>query len=396
MDPLGVHPPGLVGALRRRLVAPAVALFLCLFAAQAGVLVLSPILVDVADDFGVSTAAAGQVRTVTGLVAGVTALLLGRIAGRLPLRDLLAAGALLLAVGAAVSAVAPSFAIFALAQVPTGIALAILLAAGVAGASEWVAPAERARVLAWALAGQSASWIVGMPLVGVVAEVDWRLAFALPATAALVAAGVVSLCRAGPPAAAAAGAGLLVVLRERVVAAWALGELLAFAAWAGTLVYVGALVIDSHGTSLTATGLVLASGAAAHLAGNFAARRILGRATRTLLVSLALTAAVGVALLGTVRPSLAVTTALFAALGLVNGGRTLAGSAFGLGAAPERRLEVMGVRAAATQFGYLLGAAGGGLALALQGYEALGLVFGLLFAAAALSQLVLGRATTSS
>ena len=51
---------------RRRdlLASPALALFLALFASQSGVLVLSPILSDVADDFGVSIATAGQLRIV--------------------------------------------------------------------------------------------------------------------------------------------------------------------------------------------------------------------------------------------------------------------------------------------------------------------------------------------
>jgi len=41
-------------------VDPAPALFLCLFAVQAGVIALSPVLAQVAADFGVSTATAGQ------------------------------------------------------------------------------------------------------------------------------------------------------------------------------------------------------------------------------------------------------------------------------------------------------------------------------------------------
>ena len=40
--------------------AVGVALFLCLFAAQAGLIVLTPVLSEVADDLDVSTAAAGQ------------------------------------------------------------------------------------------------------------------------------------------------------------------------------------------------------------------------------------------------------------------------------------------------------------------------------------------------
>ena len=61
--------------------AVSVALFLCLFAAQAAVIAMSPVLAEVASDLHVSTAAAGQLRTVTGLAAGITALVLGAIAG---------------------------------------------------------------------------------------------------------------------------------------------------------------------------------------------------------------------------------------------------------------------------------------------------------------------------
>lgn len=42
--------------------SPSVILFLALFASQASVLVVSPILGDVAEDFDVSVAAAGQLR----------------------------------------------------------------------------------------------------------------------------------------------------------------------------------------------------------------------------------------------------------------------------------------------------------------------------------------------
>lgn len=130
------QPPDFLRSARATLVAPSAALFLCLFASQAGILVLSPILVQVARDFDVSPSVVGQLRTITGLVAGVGALVLGRLAGRLPLRDLLRAGALLLAVGSVMSAVAPAFWFFALAQLPTGLALAVLLSAGVAAAAE--------------------------------------------------------------------------------------------------------------------------------------------------------------------------------------------------------------------------------------------------------------------
>ena len=71
-------------------------LFLSLFAGQAGLIAITPVLPALAGDFDVSTAAAGQLRTVTGLVAGVTALALGMAAGRIGLgRQLLAGSGLL-------------------------------------------------------------------------------------------------------------------------------------------------------------------------------------------------------------------------------------------------------------------------------------------------------------
>ena len=62
-----------------------------------------------------------------------------------------------------------------------------------------------------------------------------------------------------------------------------------------------------------------------------------------------------------VRPSVWFSVAAFAALSFIAGGRTLAGSARGLGLAPELRLGVTGVRTAALQSGYFVGAAVGGV-----------------------------------
>jgi predicted MFS family arabinose efflux permease len=374
-----------------------VALFLCLFASQAGVLVLSPVLVEIADDFGVSVATAGQLRSVTGLVAGAAALVLGRLAGRTPLRNLLMIGAAILAAASVLSAVAPAFWFLALVQIPAGVGLAVLLAAGVAGAGEWAPAEQRVHVLSWALVGQPAAWIVGMPLVGLVAEVSWRLAFVLPLAGSLLALFVLSLCSAGPPAARSTGSGALRLLRDRVVGAWALGELLAYSAWAGILVYAGALFIDSYDVSTTTAGVVLAAGAVAYVGGNMLTRRFVERSARAIHVALALASSGAALAFGAWRPALAVSAAVFATLGFLAGGRTLAGSTYGLDATPDRKLAVMSLRAAALQFGYLVGSAVGGIALAAAGYTALGAAFAVLFASATLPYLLArGRETTEA
>jgi predicted MFS family arabinose efflux permease len=51
----------------------------------------------------------------------------------------------------------------------------------------------------------------------------------------------------------------------------------------------------------------------------------------------------------------------------------------------------MGIRASANQFGYLVGAAAGGIALVLGGYSLLGVVFAGFLAVAAVLYFLLGR-----
>ena len=358
----------------------ALTLALCLFANQAGTLVLSPILVSVAREFAVSTAAAGQLRSVSGAVAGVTALGVAPVAGRIGLRRLLLAGLALLAGAASLSAAAPSFAVLAVAQAILGVAVAVLLSGAVAGVTAWIEPGRRADALSIVFGGQAAAWLLGMPIVGLVGDVSWRLAWiVLPlGSAAIALVLTVGLPDVRLPA-SSAGGGMRLVLRDRVVAAWAAGELLAFSAWTGMLVYSGALLIESYGISLPVTGLLLGLVFVAYFPSSLLFRRWIDRAPGRLLVTLALAAACVAALIGLVRPAVWVSVLLLAAYVFLNAGRTISGSAFGLDAAPGMAVTAMGVRASATQFGYLVGGALGGIALLLGGYPALGLTFAALY-----------------
>src|SRR5215217_1990063 len=167
---------------------PSLVLFACLFASQSGLLVLSPILVDVAREFDVSTATAGQLRSISGATGGVTALVLATAARRPGLRELLSLGAALVAVGSGLSATAPSFTVLAAAQAVLGVGIGLLVAVGIAAAGDWTAPPERPHVLAWAIAGMPAAWIAGMPVIGAVADSGWRPAWiAVPGAAGLLA-----------------------------------------------------------------------------------------------------------------------------------------------------------------------------------------------------------------
>lgn len=368
-----------------------ITLALCLAASQAALLVLTPILPLLAVDLNVSTATAGQLRTISGLVAGVTALCAGLLASRIGLRDLLAVGLLFVGAGSAVSAVSPAFVAIALAQILIGVGAGLSYSAAVAAAAEWAAPAERSRVLAAALLGPPLAWVIGMPIAGIAGDASWRLAWiAVPLASSLLALAV--LLRRPPTPPAPRRAGLRTVFSQPGVIGWSVGELCAYSAWVGTLLFVGALFVESYDLSVTATGFALGFGALIYVPGNLLFRRWVDEHPRQLLIGLALAAAVMVALLGAIRPNAWVSLAIFSVLSFIAGGRTLAGSARGLGLAPELRLGVTGVRTGALQFGAFGGAAIGGIALAVGGFEALGVTFAVLFVCATIPHVLSARA----
>jgi predicted MFS family arabinose efflux permease len=250
--------------------------------------------------------------------------------------------------------------------------------------AEWVPPDRRAATLSWALVGGPAAWIVGMPLLGAAAEGSWRHAWlAFPLVAGLLSAVVVS-GRSGAPPAKAAPVPLRATLAAPGVGGWLAAEVLANTAWAGTLVFAGALFVESYAASSALTGVLLAVGASTYVAGNLVMRRVAERDPRGLLFALASALAVATTAFGAVRPSVAGSTALFAAAAFLAGGRTFLSSAFGLAAPAEFRPGAMAMRAASNQFGYFIGSFAAGTALALGGYLAFGATIGALFLAAAL------------
>jgi MFS transporter, DHA1 family, inner membrane transport protein len=363
--------------------AVTVALFLCLFAGQAALIAMAPVLANAASDLHVSTAAAGQLRTITGLAAGITALMLGSVAGRFSLHRQLLAASALLALGSLASAAAPSFVLLALAQLPVGVAVAVLTTAGTLAAAEWVSPEKRMHVLSWTLVGQPAAWIVGMPLIGLLGEFSWRYGWlALPLAAAVV-TGILLAFRPGRPSERSQPAQARAALGDRALMTWLASELFANAAWAGTLVYSGALFAQSYGTSTTVTGSLLAVAAGSYVAGNLTCRRLVGRDPRRVLVLLAVCLAVTDSLFGAVRADVALSTALFSGAAFIAGGRTLIASGYALATPPHLRPVVTGLRAATMQFGYFAGSIAGGSALAVSGYGALGATMGVFFLCAA-------------
>ena len=368
---------------RREGAGAAGVLFLAMFAAQAGVIALSPVLSKVATDLDTSTAVAGQLRTVSGLAAGFAALVVPRLSRRRGLRVVLLGALILIGTGSVASSLAPSLPVLAAAQVLIGVGVAAVLSGATAAAAAWTSSQRQTKVLSWALIGQPAAWVVGMPAIGALGEVSWRYGWiALPLAASAAAAAL--LVARGPDAREPSrGAGMRSALADRRVAAWALSDLLFNCGWAGTLVYSGALFVESYGATGVATGMLLAAAGIAYILGNLTARRLAAVATREKIVRLSLLVALAAPLFGVVRVSAPESAVLLAAAAFLAGARTLVANSYGLSIAGAHRVEAMGLRAAATQFGYFAGSGVAGVALALGGYPALGLSLGAFFVVSA-------------
>src|SRR4051812_6364230 len=242
---------------------PAPTLFVSQFAAQAAFLAPVPVLPAIAGDLGVSVAAAGQLRTISGAAAALTALGAGALARRLGIRRMLLLGLALIAAGAAASAAAPSFLMLAAAQPAVGAGIAPGLGGGWSAAAAWAPPAGRARLLGWTIVGQPTAWVVGMPVIGLVTAGSWRWAWvAVPLVSAVC--GGVAVARRPPdtPGSSPARSPDRALYRAPNVAAWALSELLTYSAWGAVLVYTGALLLDSYQLAPGDAGMMLGAAAA--------------------------------------------------------------------------------------------------------------------------------------
>ncbi len=365
--------------MAERTVTPRLApLVLATMASQALLVLLAPTIPAIARDLGASVGEVGQARSITAVAAMAAALMLAR--ANLALPRLLAAGSVLALAALAAVAASPSLPVFLGAHVLLGLGFACLLTAGFAGVAAFP-PGRRAWAMGHVAGANGLAWIVVNPAVGAATEwISWRVAVAVPG--AVVVAALAAAPRASCVACSADAVPLRVVVREASARRWMAAELIAYAGWAGLLTFVGAYFVDGLGLREGVAGWLLAAGAAAYVLAAGRSGRLAERFGRRRLVAVAglALAALSVALL---RADAAPAAAIFCLAGLAAGLRTPASGSLGLDQLPGSGAAMMAVRSAVTQLGYLVGALGGGVVLAVGGYGAVGLALGAATAASA-------------
>lgn len=357
---------------------------LATIASQASMASIPPLFVGMAESFDTTIGSVGQVRAISALTAVIATLLVGGWIHRRGARPVMLAGGLLGAIGAAISGLAPSLMVFGAGQAVTGVGICFLLSSGFAGAGEFFAPEARDWAIGWVVALQSLAWIVGVPLVGLLAEAfSWHYGFIVPAAFCLIAAATALLFapKLDPQMRAAdERTGLLAALADRGGRRWTIGEFLAFGVWTAEITYIAAFYSEEFGLGEAAIGILLPLGSLAFMIGSTTAQRAADRfSKRSLLVASTLAMGLVALALFNFHPTLAMTLALAIGMGIAAGLRAVGSSTLALDQLPDRPGAMMAARTGATQIGYLIGASIGGLILDASGFGALGvlMIFGM-------------------
>lgn len=144
----------------------------------SGVMVVAGSLNDMSQSLAVTPAVAGQLITAGAVAMGVGAPVLAAVFARWDRRRLLMWSLLWYAAGHSLCALAPGFAALLPVRVLTVLGSAVFTPQAAAAIAVLAPPEQRGRAITTVFLGWSVSSVLGMPLIGLVAETaGWRWAF---------------------------------------------------------------------------------------------------------------------------------------------------------------------------------------------------------------------------
>ena len=357
---------------------------------QTGVVIISPLVVDIGASFNVSDSLAGQLRTVAALSSALLAPYIGILSERTGRKPILLTGLAIIGATGLGSALAPTFWALVLVQFTAGIGVACLLSMGMAAVGDYFVPERRSWAMGLVNIGQPLAWILGLPLIGFLADAfSWRWSFfGVPFLFSLV--GLVFVLRLPKPESAIVasetlnpGRALREILSDRSATSWVLTELCSYTGWAGTLTFLGVFYIDRFNLSAGTASPLLALSALGFVFGSLAAYRLASRfGQRQAILAAAILSGVFVICAMVFSWPLILTVGLMILFGLSQGARGATSNSLGLQQSPRYRGAMMSLRASVAQMGYVLGGLIGGLMLGIGGMPLLAIVFGTMIAVA--------------
>ncbi len=363
------------------------------FMVRAVMLMLGPLLVALADDFGTSIAVSGQLAAATFVTLGITAPLVGPISDTYGRRPVLLIGVLLMALGVLGSGAAWSYGSLMATRLITGVGLAMLPPTIMAALADDLPPEKLGKAVGFIT---SSSWVgvaIGVPAIALLGYLGgWRLPFYV--TGGLSLALWVPLYLSLPSGQRRLGQSIDLINRFKVIgrqsASWyvLIANATQAAALVGLMTYFAAYMIESYGWDEAKTAPGLAMLGVGAVIGSFAGGFIAGRARRLeWLAAISLTSGAVTGLFFVLDAHAWIVVAVaFAASVLVSVSVPVL-TTLNMHLAGQSRGTAGGMFAASNQFGGVVGASAGGLMLSLGGYTAVGL---LCLVAAVLSASVVG------
>ncbi|MEV8021432.1 MFS transporter [Streptomyces sp. NPDC086554] len=244
-------------------------LFLTMLATATDEFVIAGVLPAVADDLGVSVAAAGQLVTVFAVVYAVGAPALSVVCERFPKRTVLVVGLLLFVLANVAAAISPGYWSLMAARVVASLCAAVVASAVFATAAAGAPEGAQGRYLGVVTAGMTAALFSGVPLGSWLGGVfGWRATFwSIAAVGAVAAAGVVAAAPAVLGGAPAPLRERLKPLRDRSVLRLVAVTFLAASGGLMFYTYLGPYTAEVAGGSYGLLSFVLFLVGAAGLAG---------------------------------------------------------------------------------------------------------------------------------
>jgi DHA1 family purine base/nucleoside efflux pump-like MFS transporter len=378
-----------------RLVLPS--LVVSSFATIPASMLVVLLLIEIAQSFGSSVGATGQIQTVSSIIAIISALLMGALSVRFQHKTLLMIGLGFLALSALGCFIAPNFIAMFTAYALSGLGTAMTFPMTNALVGEHLPLHKRSRAIGMITAGMGLAGVVSPPLISYIANLsEWRYAFLIyilpiPVVGLLLAAWGLPT---GPPSSDSESAGRLAkgfraVLANRSALACAAGAILAIAAWQG-LVFYGIsffrqrFLVASAGSSAILSSLALTYTLGALWSGQLVDR--FGRKPFTVFSVLAFSICL---FLARNLPNMWLSLGI-EYLGAFSGGlMATASSSLALEQVPGFRGTMMSISMAASGLGAALGSAIGGMVLQWFGWRVLGIALGLMGLMAAVIYILL-------
>jgi DHA1 family inner membrane transport protein len=375
---------------RKRLFLPSVAF--SYFAGGPLGVVVSLLLIDMGETFGVSEGVMGQINTPYSIVAVVFALFMGMLSLRFKHKSLLLAGLLFISLSALGCLVAADFNGMLVSYSISGLGWAMVSPMCVTLVGEHFSLEKRASAIGWIIAGGALSFVIGAPIIALIAGLGgWRLTiigFVMPVLVAsllLAFVGLQSVSHSRQPEVNAKTylKSFKSVLSSRSSIACLIGDALRSASFVAILIYGASFFRHRFLVSTNFASVWIIVAASCYTFGSLVISPVINRFGRKTSTVLSAFAAGILTIIFTCLSNLWLSLALSSISSWFFGMVTSAANSLTLEQIPEFRGTMMSIDTATINLGSAFGTALGGLTLLSFDYEGLGIALGVMSVIAA-------------